>query len=164
MANSKKHEVTTKRLIEGVEVKQLRVICDERGKLMEMMRGDDPFYQKFGQIYVSTCNPGVIKAWHYHKKQTDIFVVVKGMSKVALYDLRESSSTKGMVNEFFLGEYNPILITIPPMVVHGQKAYGTEPAYLINCPTELYDYQNPDEFRIDPFDNDIPYDWSLRQG
>ncbi|MFC2058014.1 dTDP-4-dehydrorhamnose 3,5-epimerase family protein [Chloroflexota bacterium] len=164
MVEGKKYDVTTKRLIDGVELKQLRVICDERGKLMEMMRCDDPFYQKFGQIYVTTCEPGVVKAWHYHKKQTDIFVVVKGMSKVALYDPREGSPTKGLVNEFFMGEYNPTLITIPPMVIHGQKAYGAEPAYLVNCPTELYDYQNPDEFRIDPFDNDIPYDWSLKQG
>src|SRR3989304_7257092 len=138
MVKGKKFEVKTKGLIEGVQVKQLRVICDERGKLMEMLRSDDPFFQKFGQVYVTTGYPGVVKAWHYHKKQTDYFVVVKGMAKVALYDPREGSPPKGTVSEFFMGEDNPILITIPPLVVHGFKAYGAEPAYLINCPTEVY--------------------------
>src|SRR3972149_1479482 len=109
MVKGKKFEVKkNKGLIKGVQVKQLRVICDERGKLMEMLRSDDPFFQKFGQVYLTTGYPGVVKAWHYHEKQTDYFVVVKGMAKVVLYDPRESSPTTGMVNEFFMGEDNPI--------------------------------------------------------
>ncbi|HPD17260.1 MAG TPA: dTDP-4-dehydrorhamnose 3,5-epimerase family protein [Planctomycetota bacterium] len=149
-------------MIDGVQVKKLRPIADERGKLMEILRCDDPFFQKFGQVYLTTAYPGVVKAWHYHKKQTDHFCVVKGMMKVVLYDDREGSPTRGEANEFFLGEDNPLLVAIPPGVYHGMKGIGTEQAYLINCPTEPYSPAEPDEYRLDPFANSIPYDWALK--
>jgi len=161
---AKKFETKPKQLIQGVQVKQLRWIPDERGKLMEMLRCDDSMFDKFGQVYITTCYPGVVKAWHYHQNQADNMVVVKGMAKVALYDQRENSPTKKLVNEFFIGEDNPMLIHIPAMVLHGFKAYGSEPAYVVNTVTRPYDHKEPDEFRIDPFDNDIPYDWALKQG
>lgn len=151
-------------MIEGVQIKRLKLIPDERGMLMEMLRADDAIFQKFGQVYVSMAYPGVVKGWHYHLKQTDYFVTIKGMMKVALYDNREGSPTKGVVNDFFIGELNPILLVIPPGVIHGMKAIGTEPAYMINIPTEVYNYDSPDEYRIHPHDNDIPYDWGLVEG
>ena len=149
-------------MIDGVQVKKLRPIPDERGRLMEILRCDDPFFQKFGQVYMTTAYPGVVKAWHYHKKQTDHFCCVKGMMKVVLYDDREGSPTRGEVNEFFLGEHNPILVVIPNGVYHGMKGVGTEEAIIINTPTEPYNRDDPDEYRLDPFDNDIPYDWGLK--
>jgi dTDP-4-dehydrorhamnose 3,5-epimerase len=76
----KEYKAPAKQLIQGVQVKQLKWITDERGKLMEMLRSDDPIFQKFGQVYVTTCYPGVVKAWHYHKKQDDNFVVSKSGS------------------------------------------------------------------------------------
>ena len=152
------------KLIEGVNVKPLKIIADERGYLMEMMRSDDPFFQRFGQSYVSVAYPGVVKGWHFHKVQTDHFVIVKGMMKVVLYDQRDGSPTKGLINEFFMGEKNPILVTIPPGVVHGMKGIGTEPAMLVNVPTEVYKYDQPDEYRIDPHTKDIPYDWDRKDG
>lgn len=151
-------------MIEGVQVKKLKVIPDERGYLMEMLRSDDEFFQKFGQLYLTSVFPGVVKGWHYHKKQTDHFVGVSGMTKVVLYDNRDDSPTKGEINEFFLGELNPILVVIPPLVLHGMKGIGNKPGMIINCPTELYDYDNPDEFRVHPHDNNIPYDWSQKDG
>jgi dTDP-4-dehydrorhamnose 3,5-epimerase len=151
-------------LIEGVAVKRLKVIPDERGFLMEMLRCDDEIFKKFGQVYLSVAYPGIVKGWHYHKKQTDNFTVVKGMLKVVLYDQRESSATKGMVNEFFMGEKNPILLVVPPMVLHGVTALGDEAGYLVNCPTEPYDYDEPDEYRIDPHSGEIPYDWRRKDG
>lgn len=163
-SKGKKYKVPAKQLIQGVQVKRLKWITDERGKLMEMLRSDDPMFQKFGQVYVTTCYPGVVKAWHYHKKQDDNFVVIKGMAKVVLYDDRQGSPTRGLVNEFFAGEDNPVLIHIPRLVIHGFKAYGSEPAHVVNTVTEPYNHEKPDEFRIDPFDNDIPYDWALKQG
>jgi dTDP-4-dehydrorhamnose 3,5-epimerase len=150
--------------IDGVIIKKLKVIPDERGFLMEMMRSDDDFFKKFGQVYLSVAYPGVVKGWHYHKKQTDHFTVVKGMLKVVLYDQREGSPTRGEVNEFFMGEKNPILIVIPPNVVHGVKGLGNEPGYLVNVPSEPYDYDNPDEYRIDPHGDEIPYDWDRKDG
>jgi dTDP-4-dehydrorhamnose 3,5-epimerase len=150
--------------IEGVIVKQLRVIPDERGFLMEIFRCDDGFFQAFGQVYLSVAYPGVVKGWHYHVKQTDHFTVVKGMLKVVLYDKREDSATRGQINEFFMGEKNPILLVIPPLVVHGVKAIGAEPGYLINVPDRPYNRSEPDEHRIDPHGGEIPYDWSRKDG
>jgi len=152
------------KLIHGVTVKPLRLIPDERGYLMEMLRSDDPFFQKFGQCYVSVAYPGVVKGWHYHKKQTDHFVIVKGMMKVVLYDERDGSPTKGQINEFFMGEKNPVLVVIPNGVWHGMKCIGPEPAMLVNTPTEVYDYAEPDEVRADPHKSHIPYDWSRKDG
>ena len=131
---------------------------------MEMLRCDDECFQQFGQVYLSVVYPGVVKGWHYHKKQTDYFVVVKGMTKVVLYDTRQDSLTYQEIDEFYLGEHNRILITIPPFVLHGMKGIGAEPAYLINCPTEPYNYDEPDEFRVPPHENDIPYDWAIKEG
>lgn len=152
------------RLIEGVKTKNLRVIPDERGRLMEILRCDDEIFIKFGQAYITTAYPGVVKAWHYHKKQTDSFVVVKGMMKVVLYDNREGSPTKGEVNEFFMGIHNFILLQIPPYVCHGFKCISEEEAMVVNFPTEPYNYEEPDEFRVPPHDSDIPYDWARKDG
>ena len=148
-------------LIEGVKIKKLRVIPDERGWLMEILRRDDEIFKQFGQVYLTTAYPGVVKGWHYHRKQTDNFTCIKGMMKVALYDAREDSPTYRMVNEFFIGEKNPLLISVPPFVYHGFKAIGTETAYFLSVPTEPYNYDEPDEFRVAPDDPTIGYDWIL---
>ncbi len=151
-------------MIDGVVVKPLRVIPDERGFLMEMLRSDDELFQRFGQSYITACYPGAVKGWHYHRKQTDHFVCVHGMAKVVLYDGRDDSPTHGQLQEFFMGERNPILLKIPPLVMHGFKAVGVDTALIINIPTELYNYKEPDEYRV-PWDSaEIPYDWSLRNG
>jgi dTDP-4-dehydrorhamnose 3,5-epimerase len=151
-------------LIEDVLVVPLRLLSDERGFLMEILRSDSEHFTKFGQVYITMAFPGVVKAWHYHKEQTDYFAVVVGMAKIALFDMREKSKTKGVVNEFFFGARNPNLIIIPPMIAHGFKAIGAKPACVINVPDRLYIYDNPDEYRIDPYNNDIPYDWRLKEG
>lgn len=151
-------------MIEGVKTKKLKVIPDERGRLMEMLRSDDDLFIKFGQVYLTTGYPGVVKGWHYHKKQHDNFIVVKGMMKVVLYDRREDSKTYREINEFFMGEYNPILLQIPPLVLHGFKCISENEALVVNLPTELFDYKSPDEFRVDPSSSEIPYDWDVKNG
>ena len=151
-------------MIQGVIVKKLKVIPDERGRLMEIMRDDDEFFQKFGQVYLSVVYPGVVKGWHYHKKQTDHFAFVKGMAKVVLYDDREGSPTRGQVNEFFMGEHNPMVLQIPPFVYHGFKCISEQEALVVNLPTEPYRYADPDEFRVPAHDPSIPYDWSRQDG
>lgn len=148
--------------INGVRTKQLRVIPDERGRLMEMLRSDDELFMGFGQAYITSAYPGVVKAWHYHRKQVDSFVAVKGMVKVALYDAREGSPTWGYVNEFFMGEHNPILLQIPNLVYHGFKCISEQEGVVINFPTELYNYEQPDEYRIPYDDPQVPYDWGLK--
>ncbi len=146
-------------LIEGVAVKELRFIPDERGRLMEILRRDDPSFEKFGQVYLTTAYPGIIKAWHYHLFQADYFAVLRGMAKIVLYDDRENSTTLGLLNEFFAGEYYPLLIRIPPLVFHGFKALGEREVLLLNCPTEPYNRENPDEYRLPPDSKEIPYVW-----
>ena len=151
-------------MIEGVSARQLRVFPDERGRLGEILRRDDPEFQQFGQVYFTTAYPGVVKAWHYHRKQTDHFAVVRGHAKIVLYDDREGSPTRGEINEFIVGETQPMLIKIPNLVYHGFKCIGLEECIVINLPTEPYDAAQPDEHRVDPHTGGIPYDWSRKDG
>jgi len=150
--------------ISGVKVRRLRLIPDDRGWLMELLRTDWEEFEKFGQAYVTTCYPDVIKAWHYHKLQTDPFTCVSGLAKLALYDPRDDSPTKGMVNEFYLGTLNPILVKIPHHVYHGFTAAGNELAMIVNFPTHIYNYEKPDEYRLPYDDPSIPYKWEVKMG
>lgn len=150
-------------MINGVTVKNLKVLPDERGRVMEILRRDDPFFSGFGQVYLTTAYPGVVKGWHYHKKQTDNMTVVKGMMKIVLYDSRKLSPTKGEINEFFAGEHNLILIQIPPLVYHGFKCISVEEALVINVPDKPYRHRQPDEFRVDPHSRKIPYAWERKE-
>jgi dTDP-4-dehydrorhamnose 3,5-epimerase len=148
-------------MIEGVVTKQLGQFADERGWLIEILRSDWEHFQKFGQVYVTAAYPQVVKAWHMHKKQTDNITCIKGMIKLVLYDDRKNSKTKGEINEFTIGEKNLLLIKVPPQVWHGFKTITEEYALVINIPTELYDYKEPDEHRLPPDTDKIPYDWKL---
>ena len=151
-------------MIEGVKVKELKVIPDERGWLMEILRNDDEIFREFGQVYLSTAYPGVVKAWHYHKKQIDNFTCVSGMMKVVLYDARKGSKTYQEINEFFAGEKKPLLISVPPGVYHGFKAIGNKIAMFLSIPDKAYDRKKPDEYRLPPDTKQIPYDWILAPG
>jgi len=151
-------------MIHGVQMKELKVLTDDRGFLMEMLREDDRLFERFGQVYITGCLRGVAKAWHYHKEQADHFVCVAGTALVVLYDGRENSPTRGMVQEFTLTsppmqDPVPVLLKIPPLVVHGFTAINGDEARILNIPTLPYRYANPDEYRF-PWDSpDIPYRW-----
>jgi dTDP-4-dehydrorhamnose 3,5-epimerase len=151
-------------LIDGVVLKKLKMIPDERGRVMEMLRSDDDIFDKFGQAYVTTAYPGVVKAWHYHKIQDDYFVVVSGMMKVVLFDGRRNSPTEGLINEFFMGVYNPAILKIPRGVMHGFKCISSEESMVVNIPTEPYNHEEPDEYRLHAHTDQIPYDWSRKDG
>jgi dTDP-4-dehydrorhamnose 3,5-epimerase len=155
---------TSGKVIEGVAVRRAAVLPDERGRLGEIMRADDPWFEKFGQVYFTTTYPGVVKAWHYHKKQTDHIYVLKGTLKIALYDERNNSSTKGTVNQIYLGEHCPGLVKVPPGIHHGWMCVSETEAYIVNMVSEMYNYQAPDEYRTDPHENHIPYDWKRSDG
>jgi dTDP-4-dehydrorhamnose 3,5-epimerase len=146
-------------MIEGVKVKKLKVIPDDRGRLMEILRKDDDIFQQFGQVYMTTAFPGVVKAWHYHKKQTDNFTCISGKMRLGLYDGRKGSATFGNVEEYVISLDDPMLVQIPAEVYHGFKCISDEEAVVINTVTEPYDPNEPDEYRVDAFDNDIPFDW-----
>ena len=148
--------------IEGVVIKPLKKIPDERGSVYHMLRCDDPVFEKFGEIYFSTVNPGTIKGWHLHKEMTLNYAVIYGMIKLVLYDDREGSPTRGNLIELFLGEENYCLVKIPPGVWNGFKGIGEKPAIVANCATLPHD---PKEIeRISPSTDKIPYDWGLKNG
>ncbi len=147
-------------MIEGVKITPLRQIPDERGKIMHMMRCDSDVFQGFGEIYFSCVYPGAIKGWHIHTEMTLNYAVPHGQIKFVLYDDRSDSSTKGELQEIFMGTDNYCLVTVPKLVWNGFKGIGTEMAIVANC-TDIP--HTPDEIkRKDPFDPSIPYDWSLK--
>lgn len=152
------------RLIDGVKVKELSVHCDERGRLFEVLRSDESLFAHFGQAYITTCYPGVVKAWHMHKQQTDNLCVICGSGKLVLFDARESSSTKGEIDEFFPCDERRVLVQIPAGVYHGFKNIGGGELLVLNIPTHVYNADQPDEYRLDPHESDIPYDWSRKDG
>ena len=151
------------KLIDGVSARALRVVPDERGWLMEVLRSDDPEFTTFGQVYVSATYPGVVKAWHYHTRQVDHFACVSGMVKLVLVDTREGSATKGLVNEFFLGEQQPMLVRVPNGVYHGWKCVSLTPSLVINVPNAAYNRAEPDEHRLEPHGT-LEYDWTRKDG
>jgi dTDP-4-dehydrorhamnose 3,5-epimerase len=136
-------------MIDGVKIKTLKVIPDERGRLMEILRCDDEMFLKFGQVYMTTAYPGVVKGWHYHKKQADNMAVVQGMMKIVLYDDRDGSPTRGEVNEFVAGTHRPTH-PYPGLGLPRLQVLSTEEAIVINTPTDVNDYREPDEFRVPP--------------
>lgn len=147
-------------MIEGVRTKDLICHPDERGRLWEILRADDEIFDTFGQVYVTTAHPGVVKAWHAHRLQTDFFTVLSGRARFVLYDMRPDSRTRGQLQEFLLGRDRLQLITIPPGVYHGFKCVGEQEVMALNCPTRPYNAQEPDELRLPPDSDQIPYDWN----
>ena len=145
-------------------MKPLKVIPDERGRLLEILREDDSVFERFGQVYVTTAHPGIVKAWHYHKLQADHWVCLVGRALVGLYDPREDSPTRGWVNEFVLTPEDPFLLKIPVLVYHGFKGWDPDcETMIMNIPTVPYNYSQPDEYRVDPYDPSIPFDWKRQR-
>ena len=148
--------------IDGVVVRPLKQISDERGKVMHMLRADAPHFQEFGEIYFSVVYPGAIKGWHLHTRMTLNYAVPSGRIKLVCYDGRKESPTWGKIQEFFAGEDSYQLITIMPGIWNGFKGIGTTAAIVANCATIPH---QPDEIiRKDPFSPDIPYNWDIKHG
>jgi dTDP-4-dehydrorhamnose 3,5-epimerase len=147
-------------MINGVKIIPLRQIPDERGKIMHMLRSDDPHFVGFGEIYFSSVYPGAIKGWHIHRKMILNYCVPYGSIKFVLFDDRVGSPTRGTLQEVFLGKDNYCLVSVPPMVWNGFKGIGTETAIVANCAS--IPHQSDEIERLNPFDSSIPYDWSLK--
>ena len=148
--------------IDGVKIIPLKKIPDERGTIYHMLSSSDPHFTKFGEIYFSKIYKGAIKGWHIHKQITLNYCVVDGMVKLVLYDTREDSSTKGNLMELFIGDDNYVLVIIPLGVANGHKGI-TETALLASAPNIPHDKLIDNEMiKIDPYSNDIPYDWERK--
>ncbi|MFA5276506.1 MAG: dTDP-4-dehydrorhamnose 3,5-epimerase family protein [Candidatus Omnitrophota bacterium] len=148
-------------MIDGVKVIPLKQIPDGRGKIMHMLRSDDAHFKKFGEIYFSMVYPGVVKGWHLHKKMTLNYAVPVGKIKLALFDGRKVSPTRGQTMELFVGEDNYCLVQVPYGIWNGFKGVSRKPAIVANCATLAHDPQ--EIVRIDPFSKKIPYNWNGRR-
>lgn len=145
--------------IEGVRIVPLKLVRNERGHLMEVQRCDDPVHPGFGQVYITSTRPGVIKAWYRHKTQIDQIALVKGKLKLVLFDSRKSSSTCDQCREMTIDEEKPSLVQIPPGVWHGFQAIGPDVAFLVHLNSVPFDFDAPDEERLPSDDPSIPYNW-----
>lgn len=149
-------------MIDGIITKKLVKHPDDRGFFAEIVRDDDNLLKKFGQMSMSLTYPGVIKAFHYHQIQDDLWFFPVGNAQVVLHDLREDSPTHGQTDVYYLGENNPLLVLIPAGVAHGYRVLGNEPAMIIYLTTESYQSLSPDEYRILWNDPAIGFDWTTQ--
>ncbi|WP_026674170.1 dTDP-4-dehydrorhamnose 3,5-epimerase family protein [Alkalihalobacterium bogoriense] len=149
-------------MIEGVKIKQIKKHCDDRGFFTELVRDDEALLEKFGQASLSMSYPGVIKAFHYHEKQDDLWFFPAGNAQVVLYDLRPNSTTTGKTDVYYMGEENQILLLIPKGVAHGYRVLGEKPATILYFTTHSYDAKQPDEKRIPWDDPEIGFDWTTK--
>lgn len=148
-------------LIEGVCFRTGIRHIDDRGSLTEMWdkRWDiEPELVSF--IYNVTVRPGRIKGWSIHEHQIDRLFFIQGVAKVVLYDDREGSPTRGMINELYCGREKQALVVIPKLVYHAVQNVGQEDVVFVNFPTAPYKHDNPDRFRLAPNTDRIPYDFS----
>jgi dTDP-4-dehydrorhamnose 3,5-epimerase len=148
-------------MIEGVSIRKLKVISDERGNIYKMLESTDDEFTNFGEIYFSSIYPGVIKGWHLHKETSLNYAVLKGMIKLVIYDDRKNSKTYGQLQEIIIGEKNYSLVHIPFGVWNGFKCVGIEEAIVADFTDKPHDEN--DMIRLDPINNElINYDWNLK--
>lgn len=149
-------------MIDGVKTKQLKIFTDDRGFLTEILKEGEEVFKDIKQATYTESYPGVIKAFHWHKKQWDIWFVAGGMAQVVLYDLRKDSPTYKKTDVFYLGDDNRQVLLIPPGVAHGYRVLGKKRVRLIYFVTEKYNLENPDEERIEFDDKEINFDWATK--
>ncbi|MFX0204417.1 MAG: dTDP-4-dehydrorhamnose 3,5-epimerase family protein [Candidatus Hodarchaeota archaeon] len=139
-------------MLDGIEVRDIIKHVDERGFFSELLRDDwrDLFRgDNIVQINLSFSYPGIVRAWHRHRRgQVDFFICIKGSIKVCAYDDKEDSETYGEISEIVISSERLRIARIPGILWHGYKALGTEPTWLLYGVNRLYDYNNPDEERI----------------
>tara|TARA_B100000767_G_C19633859_1_gene479501 strand:- start:207 stop:644 length:438 start_codon:yes stop_codon:yes gene_type:complete len=145
-------------MIKDIKITPLKIISDNRGSVMHMLRNDSPIFKSFGEIYFSTINENSIKAWHLHKKSTLNYVCISGKVKLVLFDNRENSVTKGKIEEINLSPKDYFLVTIPPNIWNGFKGLEKPNSIIANCLDLPHDEK--EMVRIEPFDKSINYNWS----
>ena len=148
-------------MIEGVKITPLKQIKDNRGKIMHMMRNDNPIFEKFGEIYFSTINPGTMKAWHLHKEATLNYACIKGEVNLVLYDDRKKSATCGKYQNLILSPEKYFLVTIPPFIWNGFKGIDDSESIIANCIT--LPHNEKEMVRKDPTDKYFNYNWSFER-
>jgi dTDP-4-dehydrorhamnose 3,5-epimerase len=145
-------------VIDGVRIKEIRDIVDARGALQVMVRADETeFFERFGEVYFSITNPGAVKAWHRQMVQTNLLSCILGNLQLALYDDRETSTTKGELQLMEFGDRERKLVRVPPGVIYGWHNRGEIPAILANCASGVHDPQRSE--KIDSASGRVPHVW-----
>ncbi|NMB33680.1 MAG: dTDP-4-dehydrorhamnose 3,5-epimerase [Clostridium sp.] len=148
-------------MIEGVIIKPLRKIPDDRGTILKMQECSDPEFAGFGEIYFSTIYPGVVKGWHLHENAILNYAVIKGMIRLVLYDARDGSKTYGKLQEIYMGDDNYCLVQIPENIWNAFQCVGSELAIVADLNT--VEHSKDIMHRMDPHKNDIiDFDWKRR--
>jgi dTDP-4-dehydrorhamnose 3,5-epimerase len=146
------------RLIEGVQLREVRNVPKASGYLTEVYRRDwDIDTEPVDQVFQVVLLPGRISAWHAHERTLDRLFAIEGLVRIVLFDARSGSPTKGLLNEFRFGEHRPALVAVPPRVWHGVQNIGDRPARLLNVVDRAYDYEAPDHWRLPADSPEIPY-------
>jgi dTDP-4-dehydrorhamnose 3,5-epimerase len=150
--------------IDGVSIHEVRHVPRDHGVITEIFRPEwDPTGLPVVQIYQSRLFPGSLGAWSCHARSTDRLFVSQGHLKIVLYDGREDSAAKGRIMELHAGDVRPCLIVVPPGIWHGLQNLGNVDALVLNCPTEAYNYRDPDHYRLPHDSPEIPYAWNVSE-
>lgn len=145
--------------IKDVVIKELTTYPDDRGYFREIFRIKDSALDEVAQVSATMSYPGVIKAFHYHNKQDDVWYCAQGMIQAVLYDRREDSKTKGETQVVVMGDHKPLALYIPKGVAHGYKVLGDYPALVLYSTNKAYDPD--DELRIPHDDKEINFEWTV---
>lgn len=146
-------------MIQGLEISSLKVMADNRGKVMKMVDVKVPLFEKFGEIYFSFVNAGVIKGWKKHLRAVQLFAVPVGMIKFVVYDDRPESPTRGQFEEIEVGESNYRLIKMPSGVWYSWQATSAFPAMIASLTSEPHDPAEAVAAEVNN-NNLIPYQWT----
>ncbi len=146
--------------IEGVIVRSLKKIPDDRGTIMHGVRNDN-MLNDFGEVYFKKLYKDIINGWHVHEKLVLNYICIYKMIKVVLCDMREDSPTKGTLQELFIGDDNYVLLHIPAGIANASTVISGDFAILCNVASEAHD-PNLKYKRIDPLSDEIPYEWNRK--
>ncbi len=144
-------------MIHDVIITPLKIINDDRGKVMHMLRSDSKVFKKFGEVYFSTIYENKIKGWHLHKESVLNYTCVTGEVKLVLFDDRLDSPTKNKYQEIILSQKNYSLVTIPPNIWNGFKGLNFKESIIANCLT--IPHNEKEMVRKDPNDKIFNYIW-----
>ncbi len=144
-------------MIHDVIISKLKIISDERGKVMHMLRSDSDIFKNFGEIYFSTIYQNIVKGWHLHKESHLNYTCIKGEVKLVLFDKRPGSRTIDQYQEIVLSPKNYCLVTIPPNIWNGFKGLDKEESIIANCLT--IPHNEKEMVRKDPSDKFFKYNW-----
>ena len=150
-----------RQLIDGVFTREVRNVVTANGVTTELLRADWGLVDGHVEqaIHVAL-RGGALSAWHQHRNRWDYVFVVGGHIRIVLHDPREDSPTRGQVDVFHLSPARPTLLGVPPWIWHGVQNLSNDQSMFVNLFNREYDYEDPDEWRLPPDTDEIPYEFT----